>query len=130
MNKRKLQEFATWAKLNLENQIELSLKQIGINSEYDVKRSKVQGDVTIIEGIEKTFNRQFNSERDQIINIVRTDGYKHTIEQFASTWFNRIIAIRFLEIHEYLDHGFKVFPNEPNTLPEILSNLNFVKEDL
>lgn len=130
MNKRKLQEFATWAKLNLENQIELSLKQIGINSEYDVKRSKVQGDVTIIEGIEKTFNRHFNSERDQIINIVRTDGYKHTIEQFASTWFNRIIAIRFLEIHEYLDHGFKVFPNEPNTLPEILSNLNFVKEDL
>jgi hypothetical protein len=130
MNKRKLQEFATWAKLNLENQIELSLKQIGINSEHDVRRSKVQGDVTIIEGIEKTFNRQFNSERDQIINIVRTDGYKHTIEQFASTWFNRIIAIRFLEIHEYLDHGFKVFPNEPNTLPEILSNLNFVKEDL
>ena len=130
MNKRKLQEFATWAKLNLENQIELSLKQIGINSERDVKRSRVQGDVTIIDGIEKTFNRRFNSQREQIINIVRTDGYKHTIEQFASTWFNRIIAIRFLEIHEYLDHGFKVFPNEANTLPEILSNLNFVKQDL
>lgn len=130
MNKRKLQEFASWAKQNLEKQIELSLKKIGINSSYDIKRSKVQGDVTIVDGIEMTFKKQFHHQREEIINRIKNDGFNHTIEQFASTWFNRIIALRFLEVHDYLDHGFKLFPKESNTLPEILSKLSLVKNDL
>ena len=130
MNKRKLQEFASWAKQNLEKQIELSLKKIGINSETDIKRSRVQGDVTIVDGVETTFKKQFHHQREEIINRIKNDGYEHSIEQFASTWFNRIIALRFLEVHDYLDHGFKLFPKEPNTLPEILSKLSLVKYDL
>lgn len=130
MNKRKLQEFASWAKQNLEKQIELSLKKIGINSSSDIQRSKVQGDVTIIDGIETTFKKQFHHQREEIINRIKNDGFNHTIEQFASTWFNRIIALRFLEVHDYLDHGFKLFPKESNTLPEILSKLSLVKNDL
>ncbi|MDD3106495.1 MAG: BREX-1 system adenine-specific DNA-methyltransferase PglX, partial [Bacilli bacterium] len=130
MNKRKLQEFASWAKQNLEKQIELSLKKIGINSSSDIKRSKVQGDVTIVDGIEITFKKQFHHQREEIINRIKNDGFNHTIEQFASTWFNRIIALRFLEVHDYLDHGFKLFPKKSNTLPEILSKLSLVKNDL
>lgn len=130
MNKRKLQEFASWAKQNLEKQIELSLKKIGINSETDIKRSRVQGDVTIVDGVETTFKKQFHHQREEIINRIKDDGYKHSIEQFASTWFNRIIALRFLEVHDYLNHGFKLFPKEPNTLPEVLSKLSLVKDDL
>jgi len=130
MNKRKLQDFASWAKLNLERQIELSLKKIGINSDSDIKRSRVVGDVTIVDGIETTFKKQFHHQREEIINHIRDDGFKHSIEQFASTWFNRIIALRFLEVHDYLDHGYKLFPKEPNTLPEILSKLSLVKDEL
>jgi len=130
MNKRKLQEFASWAKQNLEKQIELSLKKIGINSETDIKKSRVQGDITIVDGVETTFKKQFHHQREEIINRIKDDGYNHTIEQFASTWFNRIIALRFLEVHDYLDHGFKLFPKEPNTLPEILSKLPLVRNDL
>ncbi|MDD3106179.1 MAG: BREX-1 system adenine-specific DNA-methyltransferase PglX [Bacilli bacterium] len=130
MNKRKLQEFASWAKQNLEKQIELSLKKIGINSETDIKRSQIQGDVTIVDGVETTFKKQFQHQREEIINRIKADGYNHTIEQFASTWFNRIVALRFLEVHDYLDHGFKLFPKEPNTLPEVLSKLALVKDDL
>lgn len=130
MNKRKLQEFASWAKENLEKQIELSLKKIGINSDLNIKRSRVEGDITIIDGIETTFNRQFHYQREEIIKHIKDDGFKHTIEQFASTWFNRIVALRFIEVHDYLDHGFKLFPKEVNTLPEILSKLFLVKDDL
>lgn len=130
MDKRKLQEFATWAKQNLERQIELSLKKIGINSAINIVRSRVHGEVTVIDGIETSFKREFHKEREEIINIIREDGYRHSIEQFASTWFNRLVALRFLEVHDYLDHGFKIFPKQPNTLPEIISKLSFVKEDL
>ena len=62
MNKRKLQEFASWAKTNLEKQIELSLKQIGIYSDNDIKKSRVKGDITVIDGIETTFNKQFQNK--------------------------------------------------------------------
>jgi len=130
MNKRKLQEFASWAKQNLERQIELSLKKIGINSDIDIKRSRIVGDVTTIDSIETTFNKQFHHQREEIVNHIKDDGFKHSIEQFASTWFNRIIALRFLEVHDYLDHGYKLFPREPNTLPEILSKLSLVKDEL
>jgi len=130
MNKRKLLEFATWSKENLEKQIELSLKKIGIYSSKDIKQSRVQGDITIIDGVETTFDKNFKRHRDEIINKIKTDGYKHSIEQFASTWFNRIVALRFMEVHDYLDHGFKIFPKEQNTLPEILTKLTFVSEEL
>lgn len=130
MNKRKLQDFASWAKLNLEKQIELSLKKIGINSESDIKRSRVQGDITVIDGIETSFKKGFQSQREEIINKIKSDGYDHSIEQFASTWFNRIIALRFMEVHEYFDHGFKLFPSEPNTIPEILTKLSLVSDEL
>jgi len=130
MNKRKLQEFATWSKENLEKQIELSLKKIGIHSSDNIKQSRVQGDITVIDGVETTFDKSFKRHRDEIINKIKTDGYEHSIEQFASTWFNRIVALRFMEVHDYLDHGFKIFPKEQNTLPEILTKLSFVSEEL
>lgn len=130
MNKRKLQDFAAWAKQNLEKQIIVSLLSIGIRSESDIKKSRVQGDLTVIEGIEKTFKSNFHEQREQIINRIKTDGFAHTVESFAYTWFNRLIALRFMEIHDYLDHGFKLFPAQANSLPDILSNLEFAKNDL
>jgi len=130
MNKRKLQEFATWSKLNLEKQIQISLKKIGIHSAIKINQSRVRGDVTIIDGIEETFDKGFQRVRDDIVNKIKTDGYEHAIDQFASTWFNRIVALRFMEVHDYLDHGFKIFPKEANTLPEIVSKLSLVAEEL
>jgi hypothetical protein len=130
VNKRKLQDFASWAKINLEKQIELSLKKIGINSEKDIRRSRVQGDITIIDGIESTYKKGFHAQREEIINKIKSDGYDHSVEQFASTWFNRIIALRFMEVHDYFDHGFKLFPSEPNTIPDILTKLSLVSDYL
>jgi hypothetical protein len=130
VNKRKLQDFSSWAKVNLEKQIEISLKKIGINSEKNINRSRIQGDITVIDGIETTFKKSFHNQREEIIHKIKSDGYDHSIEQFASTWFNRIIALRFMEVHDYFDHGFKLFPSESNTLPEILSKLTLVSEEL
>lgn len=50
MDKKALQTYAVWAKNNLENQIEISLKSIGINSVSDIKQARVVGEYTIIDG--------------------------------------------------------------------------------
>ena len=54
MNKRELQNFAVWAKENLENQIKVSLNLMGIHSDKNIKRAFIQGDITVIEGETKT----------------------------------------------------------------------------
>ena len=57
MDKRALQFYAAWAKENLEKQVEVSLKAIGINSDKDIKESKVVGDYTVIAGDPTSYSK-------------------------------------------------------------------------
>lgn len=131
MDKRALQTYSTWAKENLENQIEVSLKALGINDDNNIKKAKRVGDVTTIEGDPTSYPADLYSKREQIIKLVQNSGYKNVIEEFAYTWFNRFVALRFMEVHGFLSHGFRVLSNPAGGIePEILKNLNLVKDDL
>ena len=131
MDKKALQSYAVWAKINLENQIEVQLKTLGINSERDIKTARKVGDRTIIDGDSNSYSGDLKEKRDQIIRLVQEDGYKQVIEEFAYTWFNRIVALRFMEVHDFLPHGFRVLSSRTGGFePEIMKNLNFVKDDL
>ena len=131
MDKRALQSYAVWAKNNLENQIEVSLKTLGINSEKDIKEARRVGEYTIIDGDSNSYPADLKNKRDSIVRLIQTDGYKQVVEEFAYTWFNRIVALRFMEVHDFLPHGFRVLSNRTGGFePEILKNLNFVKDEL
>lgn len=131
MDKKALQSYAVWAKNNLENQIEVSLKTLGINSEKDIKEARRVGEYTIIDGDSNSYPADLKNKRDSIVRLIQTDGYKQVIEEFAYTWFNRIVALRFMEVHDFLPHGFRVLSNRTGGFePEILKNLNFVKDEL
>ena len=131
MDKRVLQTYSTWAKENLENQIEVSLKTLGINSDKDIKSAKKVGDVTTIEGDPTSYPADLYGKRTAIINLIKRSGYRNIIEEFAYTWFNRFVALRFMEVHGFLPHGFRVLSNPTGGIePEILKNLNLVKDDL
>ena len=131
MDKRILQTFSVWAKDNLEKQIEVSLKTLGINSNNDIKKARVIGDFTVIEGDDKSYPKSFFGQRESIITLVKNEGYENVIEQFAYTWFNRLVALRFMEIHDFIPHGFRVLSSRDGGVePEILKNLNFVKDEL
>ena len=53
-----------------------------------------------------------------------THGKAALIDQVAYTWFNRLAAIRYMEIHGYLDHGYRVLshPAGNDRQPEILEH--------
>lgn len=131
MDKRILQTYSTWAKENLENQIEVSLKALGINDEKNIKKAKKVGDVTTIEGDPTSYPADLYGKRENIINLIIRNGYKNVIEEFAYTWFNRFVALKFMEVHGFLTHGFRVLSDPAGGIePEILKNLNLVKDDL
>ena len=131
MDKRALQNYAVWAKNNLENQIEIALKTLGINSEKDIREARKVGDYTIIDGDSNSYSGDLKQKRDDIVKLVQTDGYKQVIEEFAYTWFNRIIALRFMEVHDFLPHGFRVLSSRDGGIePEIMKHLDLVNNEL
>ena len=131
MDKRILQTYSVWAKENLEKQVEVSLKTLGINGDKDIKNAKKVGDFTKIDGDSNSYPADLLEKRKHIVALVTEKGYKNVIEEFAYTWFNRFVALRFMEVHDFLPHGFRVLSNRSGGVePEILKNLNLVKAEL
>src|SRR5699024_1831693 len=57
-----------------------------------------------------------------LIEKINKDSFDETIEEVAYTWFNRFIAIRFMEVNGYMPSHIRVFTSENNEFePQILS---------
>lgn len=131
MDKKALQTYATWSKQYLEQQIELSLKSLGIHGDDDIREAKRVGDVTVISGDSASYPAELYGKRERIVSDIKENGYSNVIEEFAYTWFNRFVALRFMEVHGFISHGFHVLSNPAGGIePEILKNLGFVKDEL
>ena len=62
-------------------------------------------------------------QRKELIDQIRQKGYDQVMEEVAYTWFNRFIALRFMEVNNYLPSHIRVFSDSTGAFkPEILSN--------
>lgn len=132
MNKKALLDYALFARKELETQIALGLNKLGIYKDR-VLKSNVVGDYTIIEGNPDSLPKRVYSLRRTMLSQHFENGEKFdtVVEEFAYTWFNRIVAIRFMEVHDYFSHGFRVLTSRDGSYePEILSNLPYVANEL
>ena len=81
----------------------------------------VQGDVALIGA--HAFSRKVAGPRKRLEERIRRDGFEQVMEEMAYTWFNRFVAIRYMELHGYLDHGYRVLSHpEGQDQPEILEH--------
>jgi len=79
----------------------------------------VKGDVALIAG--EAFPARIAPLRKVLEERIARDGFEVTIEAMAYTWFNRLVAIRYMELHGYFDHGLRVLSHpEGGVEPEIL----------
>ncbi|HLA26491.1 MAG TPA: BREX-1 system adenine-specific DNA-methyltransferase PglX [Syntrophales bacterium] len=80
-----------------------------------------KGDVAIIGG--RPFPRQVAGQRRKLEERIKREGFQQVMEAVAYTWFNRFLALRYMELHGYLEHGFRVLSNaNGGTIPEILDH--------
>ena len=64
-----------------------------------------------------------SSPRQKLVERVEAQGFDRTMEAIAYIWFNRLIAIRYMELHGYLEHGYRVLSHpEGLNRPEILDH--------
>ena len=80
-----------------------------------------QGDVAMIGA--HAFSRNVAGPRKRLEEHIQRDGFEQVMEVMAYTWFNRFAAIRYMELHGYLDHGYRVLSHpEGQDQPEILEH--------
>src|SRR5262245_20833962 len=65
-----------------------------------------KGDVAMIGG--RAFPRSIVSQRRALEDRIGRQGFDQVMEAMAYTWFNRFVALRYMELHDYLDHGYRV----------------------
>ena len=110
-----IQKYAIWARNELIDKVTLKAFEYGVSKDeiIDANADSVNG--KILTSKEKT-------QRQELINKVTELGFDETIEEIAYTWFNRFIALRFMEVNNYLPTRIRVFTNENNEFkPEILN---------
>jgi hypothetical protein len=117
MNKNAIQKYAIWARNELIEQVKQRAYQYGISN-------KGNGDehATVIAGRVLTFNEK--RQRQAFVDEIKQIGFEQAIEEVAYTWFNRFVALRYMEVNDYLPTHVRVFSDPSgNFKPEILTNV-------
>ena len=95
-------------------------------TENQIEPITEQGDVAIIGG--RAFPRTVAPKRRRLEERTARHGFAQVMEAMAYTWFNRLVAIRFMELHGYFDHGYRVLSHpEDKDVPEIVEHAEHVE---
>ena len=124
MNKTAIKNFAVWARRKLINEITYKAGLIGINEKGILQPLPIStGNIQFFDIGTGKPNEIFDDEikqRNALVKRIRekesTSDYKtafqFVIEEVAYTWFNRLIAIRFMEVNDYLPSRIRVLSSE------------------
>ena len=123
MNKAAIKNYAIWARVQL---IE-SAKQRAF--EYEItENGESKANIESIGG--RLLSVDEKEQRKQLISQIQRKGYTQVMEEVAYTWFNRFIALRFMEVNGYLPSKIRVFTDENGAFkPEILKEAMSVELD-
>ena len=115
MNKPAIQKFAIWARNELISQVSQRAYQYGIDEKNcDASLEAVGG---------RLLSAEEKSQRRELVRQIESKGYTQVMEEVAYTWFNRFIALRFMEVNNYLPSHIRVFSDGNGAFkPEILSD--------
>ncbi|EPS5340241.1 TPA: BREX-1 system adenine-specific DNA-methyltransferase PglX [Escherichia coli] len=116
MNTNNMKKYAPKARREFMDAVAKRLNTFGITAnkkgELQIAEANLQGSVLQIAG--NSFDGKLAEPRKRIVARSQKLGYAQLIEQVAYTWFNRLCAIRYMEIHDYLGHGFRVLSHPDN----------------
>lgn len=117
MNKGAIQRFAIWARNELIAQVSQRAYQYGITKDGYGEQNAVT-----VGGRALTTDEQ--RQRKELVDQIRSKGYTQIMEEVAYTWFNRFIALRFMEVNNYLPSHIRVFSDSTGAFkPEILNDV-------
>ena len=138
MYKTAIKTFAINSRKKLMEDVEYKMSLVGIN------KDKITEPISSADGIETyqmggSTNSIYDndiSKRERLVKEVKQKGFENVVEEVAYTWFNRIIAIRFMEINNFIPTKTRVLSSEtpgklePDIITEALDiDLDYSQED-
>ena len=136
MNKTAIKNFAIWARNKLIADVSYDARLIGITEDGIAKPlpQSFGGTQFFDIGTAELYSISGEAvrQRDKLIEVIQqkekdTDyktAYQYVIEEVAYTWFNRLIAIRFMEVNDYLPSHIRVLSSESGKLePDLVTTL-------
>ncbi len=137
MDKNRLKKFAIESRKDLMKKIEDKINAFHVSEDFNKEQ---KGDLYILSNEKHLLNLTYEEykKRDLLIKRIVELSLDQVIEEAAYTWFNRIIAIRYMEINDMLpltrdnqSLGIRVLSSKDNTPdPEILKFINLMNPDL
>ncbi|MDQ3750898.1 MAG: BREX-1 system adenine-specific DNA-methyltransferase PglX [Acidobacteriota bacterium] len=121
MNKAKLKSYAPQARRDFIQMIRQRADLLGLTKK-EIPTALLQGDVAIIEG--RPYQKNYADSHRKLAAKIKVEGLKPFVERIAYSWFNRFAALRFMEVNNFLSHGFRVLSNREagKNEPEILTH--------
>ncbi|MBD7913944.1 BREX-1 system adenine-specific DNA-methyltransferase PglX [Clostridium sp. Sa3CUN1] len=137
LNKALLKKFAVDARNELRDKISLKASLYGITKDISDKDRETKGDKTFIKNEDviiefnnqkRTLSKEEASQRTALIDKIQKinkedrDGFNEVIEEVAYTWFNRFVALRYMEVNGYLQSRVNVLASrDGSNTPEIIT---------
>lgn len=125
MNKTAIKNFAVWARQKLISDITYKAGMLGITEDGIAdKLPHSTCDLEFYDIGTKDYAEVSGKEikqRNALVNAIRKkekdngdykSAFGYVVEEVAYTWFNRLIAIRFMEVNDYLPSGVRVLSSE------------------
>lgn len=120
MNRSALKKYAPQARLDFIEAVTLRARRLGLDPALPVSVEQT-GDVLLIAG--QPFPASVAKQRSALAQRIQQQGFSAVVEALAYTWFNRLVAIRFMELKGYLSHGYRVLSHPEGQQPEILDHV-------
>ena len=115
MDKNAIKKYAIWARRELIDRVTKRAAVFGVSKDdlSDPNADSVNGH--LLSDVEKR-------QRQALIRRIEEKGYEQVMEEVAYTWFNRVAALRFMEVNGYLPTHIRVFTDDEGRFrPQILS---------
>lgn len=105
MNKNAIKKFAIDARNKLIASVTDKAGMLGITPDNCSEAITKGADFEVYKtaaGTEVTLNKKQCEQRRKLVDQIYTRGFEAVVEEVAYTWFNRICAIRFMEVNDYM----------------------------
>ena len=115
MNKNAIKKFAIEARKKLIDSVTDKAGMLGITEKSCSEPSAKGPDFEVyrtVAGTEVTLNRKQCDQRRRLVSQIESRDFEAVVEEVAYTWFNRICAIRFMEVNDYLPNRVRVLSSE------------------
>lgn len=115
MNKNAIKKFAIEARKKLIDSVTDKAGMLGITEKSCSEPITKGPDFEVyqtVAGTEVTLNRRQCEQRRRLVSQIKSRGFEAVVEEVAYTWFNRICAIRFMEVNDYLPNRVRVLSSE------------------